>query len=175
MNRAATNEIVIFSTADWATPYWTNKQHIARRLAKRGWSVLYVETVGLRAPGLGRTDGRLLRRLGAAVALAASSCRSALGRLAPDASHGPSLCRRPRIQRPGAFIRPSKPWLTKLRVPQGRHLDLPSFMPRWRHRIDRAALVYHCVSTSWRLSSRYRREAMGDRGSGRSYLWRIWS
>ena len=25
---------VMFSTADWAAPYWTNKQHIADRLAK---------------------------------------------------------------------------------------------------------------------------------------------
>ena len=43
-------DIVMFSTADWSTPYWTNKQHIASRLAARGHRLLYVETVGLRQP-----------------------------------------------------------------------------------------------------------------------------
>jgi glycosyltransferase involved in cell wall biosynthesis len=58
-------DIVMFSTADWASPYWTNKQHIAAGLAARGHRVLYVETVGLRRPGLNRMDaGRLATRLG---------------------------------------------------------------------------------------------------------------
>ena len=41
---------VLFSSADWKTRYWTNKQHNAALLAARGHKVLYVETVGLRAP-----------------------------------------------------------------------------------------------------------------------------
>ena len=41
---------ILFSTADWAAPYWTNKQHIADRLAKAGHRVLYIESPGLRAP-----------------------------------------------------------------------------------------------------------------------------
>jgi glycosyltransferase involved in cell wall biosynthesis len=57
-------DIVMFSTADWDSQYWTNKQHIAAGLAARGHRVLYVETVGLRRPGLNRTDaGRLATRL----------------------------------------------------------------------------------------------------------------
>ncbi|GLS13878.1 MULTISPECIES: glycosyltransferase [Hydrogenophaga] len=56
---------LLFATADWDTPYWTNKQHTADHLAKAGWQVLYVESVGLRAPQLGSgTDWhRLWRRL----------------------------------------------------------------------------------------------------------------
>ena len=56
---------ILFSTADWHTPYWTNKQYTTRLLAKRGWSVLYVESVGLRSPSFasGRDWGRLFRRL----------------------------------------------------------------------------------------------------------------
>lgn len=58
-------DCILFSTADWHTPYWTNKQHTARLLAKRGWRVLYVESVGLRSPSFAsrRDWGRLFRRL----------------------------------------------------------------------------------------------------------------
>jgi len=58
-------DCVLFSTADWDEPYWTNKQHTASILAGRGWRVLYVESVGLRSPkvGSGRDWARLWRRL----------------------------------------------------------------------------------------------------------------
>lgn len=36
-------DIIIFSGALYDAPLWTNRQHIATRLAKRGWRVLYVE------------------------------------------------------------------------------------------------------------------------------------
>lgn len=57
-------DIVLFSTADWNTPYWTNKQHMAARLVARGHRVLFVETPGIRRPRLasGRDLGRLGRR-----------------------------------------------------------------------------------------------------------------
>ena len=58
-------DCVLFSTADWDEPYWTNKQHTATILAARGWRILYVESVGFRAPkaGSGRDWSRLWRRL----------------------------------------------------------------------------------------------------------------
>src|ERR1700694_403392 len=57
-------DIILFSTADWESRYWTNKQHTATRLATRGHRVLYVETVGLRLPGLNVLDARrILARL----------------------------------------------------------------------------------------------------------------
>lgn len=61
----APGDCILFATADWDTPYWTNKQHTAAHLAQAGWRVLYVESIGLRAPKLGSgTDwGRILRRL----------------------------------------------------------------------------------------------------------------
>jgi glycosyltransferase involved in cell wall biosynthesis len=56
--------IVLFSTADWHWPYWTNKQHIAARLGARGFRVLYVESIGLRSPGANARDlVRIWRRL----------------------------------------------------------------------------------------------------------------
>lgn len=54
----------MFSTADWASQYWTNKQHTAARLAARGHRVLYVETIGLRRPGINKMDtARMAARL----------------------------------------------------------------------------------------------------------------
>lgn len=61
-------DVVLFSSADWGDRYWTNKQHTAVRLAARGYRVLYVESVGIRRPGLNALDlrrivGRLRRGL----------------------------------------------------------------------------------------------------------------
>lgn len=58
-------DCILFSTADWDTPYWTNKQHTAVEMARLGWRVLYVESVGIRAPNLrsGMDLGRIARRL----------------------------------------------------------------------------------------------------------------
>lgn len=56
---------VLFSTADWHTPYWTNKQHMARQLALYSGPVLYIESIGLRGLKLSsRMDlGRIWARL----------------------------------------------------------------------------------------------------------------
>ncbi len=53
-------DVVLFSTADWRAPYWTNKQHTARQLAATGRRVLYVESIGLRSPGANARDFRRL-------------------------------------------------------------------------------------------------------------------
>lgn len=56
--------MVLLSTADWDHPFWTNKQHVARALAELGHRVLYVESLGLRAPRLEAQDlRRIARRL----------------------------------------------------------------------------------------------------------------
>lgn len=58
-------DCLLFATADWDTPYWTNKQHTAAHLARAGWRVLYVESIGLRAPKIssGTDWARIARRL----------------------------------------------------------------------------------------------------------------
>ena len=57
-------DVIILSTADWDHPLWTNKQHTALALAAAGHQVLYVESLGLRAPRAGRRDlKRIARRL----------------------------------------------------------------------------------------------------------------
>ncbi|WP_164684224.1 glycosyltransferase [Vibrio maerlii] len=64
MTRAETT-IVLFSTADWKEPYWTNKQHTAKVLSNLGYSVIYVESIGLRAPKIGSSKDirRILNRV----------------------------------------------------------------------------------------------------------------
>lgn len=55
---------IVFSTADWGAPYWTNKQHVADRLAKAGHRVLYIESPGIRPPqGNTRDILRIANRL----------------------------------------------------------------------------------------------------------------
>lgn len=49
-------DIVLLSTADWSNPFWTNKQHVAVELARRGHRVLYVDSLGLRRPSASSHD-----------------------------------------------------------------------------------------------------------------------
>lgn len=56
-----TNNIIILSTADWNAPYLTNKQHMAKEFSKLGFTVLYVESLGLRQPHI--SDMRDLKRI----------------------------------------------------------------------------------------------------------------
>jgi len=57
-------ELIIISTADWDNPFWTNKQHIAKRLADRGCKVLYINSLGLRKPsGSAKDLSRIARRI----------------------------------------------------------------------------------------------------------------
>ena len=57
-------DVVLLSTADWDNPFWTNKQHVAVELARRGHRVLYVDSIGLRMPSATAQDlGRIWRRL----------------------------------------------------------------------------------------------------------------
>lgn len=58
-------DCIMFATADWDEPYWTNKQHCAKALSEMGIRVLYIESVGLRAPhtGSGRDWARVFNRL----------------------------------------------------------------------------------------------------------------
>lgn len=59
-----TRDVLLFSTADWDNPFWTNKQHMATQFAKRGYRVLYVDSLGLRRPTLKQRDvSRMGRRV----------------------------------------------------------------------------------------------------------------
>ena len=53
---------VVIATADWEAVLWTNKQHTARSFRDRGSRVLYVESMGLRAPTPRAGDVRRIAR-----------------------------------------------------------------------------------------------------------------
>lgn len=67
--------VLILSTADWDRPLWTNKQHLASRLAPHV-RVTYVDSLALRRPGLSRED---LARIGSKVRAALRPARSGSG------------------------------------------------------------------------------------------------
>lgn len=55
--------IIIFSTADWDNPFWTNKQHMAKNFEKHGHKVIYVDSLGIRKPKVDKRDIlRILKR-----------------------------------------------------------------------------------------------------------------
>src|SRR5690349_13545888 len=65
--------VVILSTADFASAVWTNKQHLARELARRV-PVTYIETFGTRHPTFRVADlRRVVRRLRSDRSVKASS------------------------------------------------------------------------------------------------------
>lgn len=43
MKQLASKDVIVFAGALYDAPLWTNRQHIATRLAEHGWRVLYVE------------------------------------------------------------------------------------------------------------------------------------
>ena len=57
----STPAILILSTADWDRPLWTNKQHLAKALARHVPKLWYVNSMGLRRPSLQPAD---LKRIG---------------------------------------------------------------------------------------------------------------
>ena len=64
MGLMSKENFIIYSTADWDNPFWTNKQHIACRLAKRGNRIFYIESMGLRTPTVKATDlKRIVKKL----------------------------------------------------------------------------------------------------------------
>lgn len=136
--------IVCVSTGDWDAPLWTNKQHLMSRLGARGERVLYIDSLGLRAPTTSASDlGRIGRRLRAWRPTARDVAPGVL-RDSPLVipAHG-----NPRVRRlNGRLLR------SRLRRNERRHrLDdaiVWAYSPpaldmfdRGRHR----ALVYHCV------------------------------
>ena len=60
VKNCALDDVVLLSTADWANPFWTNKQHVAAELARRGCRVFYIDSLGLRKPSASKQD---LRRI----------------------------------------------------------------------------------------------------------------
>ena len=58
------NDIVLISTADWSNPFWTNKQHTAISLAKKGKRILFIDSLGLRGATVSVSDSkRIIKKI----------------------------------------------------------------------------------------------------------------
>jgi glycosyltransferase involved in cell wall biosynthesis len=137
--------IVLFSTADWRTPYWTNKQHMAMRFAARGHKVLYIESVGLRLPRINRLDmARLARRLVSGLRAPAEMAESVwvVSPLTVPLGHG-----HPLVKRVNAFLlrRAVRRAIDRLGLERPIIWTYHPFMRAAIAGIARRALVYHCV------------------------------
>ena len=61
-------DILIISTADWDSPIQTNKQYVTKELAKLGYRVIYIESLGMRKIKFKNGDfKRIFKRLKKAI------------------------------------------------------------------------------------------------------------
>jgi len=136
--------IIIFSSDDWASGLKTSKYHIALHLARRN-RVLFVNSVGLRAPtATGRDMGRMLKKL-------ASFFRGA--RKAPEGLHVytpilfPFKRGNPAVKAlNGAILHVVMRWL-KWRLSLSKPI-LFSFIPTFNDVIGKLAekaIIYYCI------------------------------
>lgn len=140
---------IMFATADWDEPYWTNKQHCAKALADIGTKVLYVESVGFRSPkAASKKDwGRLVNRLTKGLRSFLFGAREC----------GPNIFVLSPLVIPAAHSRSSLRWLNKILLGHmlrrsARKLGFKNSLIWTYHPFildvlsqAREALVYHCV------------------------------
>ena len=137
-------DVVLLSTADWDNPFWTNKQHVAVELTRRGHRVLYIDSLGLRRPSVSTRDlKRILHRMRKALR-APPQVRRGLWVWSPLALpfHGNALSRGAtrRLLEHGLNQRlralgMRREWLWTYNPLTCRFLDLSSF----------ERCIYHCV------------------------------
>jgi glycosyltransferase involved in cell wall biosynthesis len=142
---AAGQAVVLFSTAEWFWPYWTNKQHIAARLGARGFRVLYVESIGFRRPGLNTVDlARIWRRVRRAAGPIRQVQRNVwvLPPLTIPGSHHLAWADRFNAWQLWNRI---DPWLRQVDSDRPIVWTYHPYMLRIAKALDPAALVYHCV------------------------------
>jgi glycosyltransferase involved in cell wall biosynthesis len=142
---AAGQAVVLFSTADWFWPYWTNKQHIAARLGARGFRVLYVESIGFRRPGLNNIDlARIWQRVRRAAAPIRQVQRNVwvLAPLTIPGSHHLAWAERINVWQLWSRI---NSWLRSVGSNRPIVWTYHPYMLRIAKLLDPAALVYHCV------------------------------
>jgi len=129
-------DVVILSTADFASSVWTNKQHLARELSRYA-SVTYIESFGLRRPTLGASDiRRMLGRLRPSPSITSSGGDFNLRIVSPMIIPFHNL----------ALVRALNRFLVKRLPIDGRNAVLWSFSPVTYGLEDRFAhTVYHSV------------------------------
>ena len=143
---AESKDCILFATADWETPYWTNKQHTTQQLAHQGYRVLYVESVGLRAPNLG--SGRDLSRIARRLKQGLQGVRQVEDRIwvlsplvLPFKHHRPLV----RAFNQGLLAKVIQRFLTSKKFKKPMIWTYHPFMLEAINGIEMGPLVYHCV------------------------------
>lgn len=145
MSLPAGQAVVMFSTADWFWPYWTNKQHIAARLAARGFRVLYVESIGLRSPALNSADlARIWRRFRRA-ATPIRELQTNVWLLSPLTIPAVQNWRGIADFNYWQLGGKIQSWLRRISASHPIVWTYHPYMLRVAHELQPAALVYHCV------------------------------
>src|SRR5476651_2015491 len=138
-------DIVMFSTADWASHYWTNKQHMAARLAARGHRVLYVETVGLRRPRMNRKDaGRMAVRLSRGL-VPPAQVRDNLWVLSPLTVPVGQRHRAINTFNRWQLRTRIRSWMRKQKITRPLIWTYHPYMLEAAEALDPSMIVYHCV------------------------------
>jgi len=137
--------ICLLASASWDTPAPVNVHHIARRFARRGHRVLFVETAGLRAPVPWLS--RDLRRVGQRLRGWMRGVREAEDRLfvvSPMTIPG-----RPRSKLANASLRWAARSIHKALAARGMSAPVVwTFLPSWAPIVERLGarlILYHCV------------------------------
>lgn len=141
-HRLEGRDIVCVGFADWDTELWTNQHHLMSRLA-RDSRVLFVESLGLRAPTLA---GRDLKRIARRVRRGLAPPRAA------DGLHvlSPLVVPLHRFAAVRALNRRLLPWLVR-RAARRLGFDRPilwAYVPQAEallDALDPSLVVYHCV------------------------------
>jgi glycosyltransferase involved in cell wall biosynthesis len=137
-------DVLLLSTADWNNPFWTNKQHVAQKLARRGFRVLYVESLGLRAPTVSARDARRIARRLARAARPLRRVEENLWVFSPLALpwHSQPLARALNHKLLSGMLRGALGWLGFRRPIVWTYNPLISPLVE---QVDYSLLVYHCV------------------------------
>jgi len=139
------NTCVLFSSADWDAQYLTNKQHTAKALSAKGYRVLYVERIGLRAPKINQLDlSRLLLRLFNSLK-PIKAVEENIWVLSPFAipfkQHWPIV----KYINQGLLAYRVKRFLKRVGAPKPLIWTYHPFVNQITQRIPHSDLVYHCV------------------------------
>jgi glycosyltransferase involved in cell wall biosynthesis len=136
--------VVLAASAGWESPAPVNAHQVARRLAERGHRVLFVESVGLRAPAAGsRHDAR---RAAARLRSALGGARTAAPRVTVLSPLVPLVG--PRAVREAALGLLARGVARKARRLGFREPVLWAFLPTalpLAERLPARLVVYHCV------------------------------
>lgn len=137
-------DITLLSTADWDNPFWTNKQHVAVALARRGHRILYVDSLGLRRPSASAAD---LRRIARRVRKSLAPPRLVHDRIWVGAPAVLPLQRYAAVRRANRLVLRAGLALWRRRLGMAPHL-LWTYNPMTTRFLDLRTydmVVYHCV------------------------------